>query len=132
MINVTLYLGLGSLVYFEESKFAGDVLYSQVVLNFIPLLQKYKGFIACATGVDPDQLARTFPLFWIYTGHFLVRNKLMSIKVNSLDPDLCHLIRIYTVHFLVRNNQLQLTSNSLDPDQKAPMCWLYLLVIAIE
>ena len=44
----------------------------------------YTHFYACATSVDPDQLAHPCHLIWICTGRILVRNNLMNQKANSL------------------------------------------------
>jgi hypothetical protein len=53
-------------------------------------------FYACATSVDPDQLANLCPLIWICTGHTLVKYNLINQKANSADPDqmaqMCQLI----------------------------------------
>jgi hypothetical protein len=40
-----------------------------------------------ATSGDPDQLVHPSHLIWIYTGHILVRNNLINLKANSVDPD---------------------------------------------
>ncbi len=43
----------------------------------------YMHFYACATSVDPDQLAH---LIWICTGRILDRNNLLNLKVNRIAP----------------------------------------------
>jgi hypothetical protein len=40
------------------------------------------------TSVDQDQPAHTCRLTWIGTGHIVVKNNLMNLKANSVDPDL--------------------------------------------
>jgi hypothetical protein len=47
----------------------------------------YTHVYACASSVDPDQLAHLCCLIWICTSGSLVTNNLMNQKANSLDPD---------------------------------------------
>jgi hypothetical protein len=73
-----------------------ELLHAISDLNFIDM-----HFNACVTSVDPDQLAHLYLLNMIYAFVFLVRNNLMNLKLNSVDPDqralMCRLIWIYTV-----------------------------------
>jgi hypothetical protein len=60
------------------------------------------GFVVCATSLDPDQTAPLCHLIWIYTGCFMVKNKLMDLTVNTVDPDqmalFSHVIKVIYIY----------------------------------
>jgi hypothetical protein len=80
----------------EDSQLDTSLLVKQNVLLYLSSI--YTHFYACATSVDPDQLAHLCRLIWICTGRILVKDNLMNQKANSLDPDqmawMCRLIGI--------------------------------------
>jgi hypothetical protein len=68
----------------------------------LTLYSTHTRFYACASSVDPDQLAHLCHLIWICTGHILIRNNLIIYTVrHRVDPDqiaqMSRLIWIYTV-----------------------------------
>jgi hypothetical protein len=68
---------------------------------YLTLYCIYTRFNTCATSVNPNQLAHPYHPIWICTGRILVRNNLMNLKANCVDPDqmaqMCQLIWIYNV-----------------------------------
>lgn len=50
------------------------------------------------------------------------------IGADSVDPDLCQLIRIYTVCFQIRNNLMTHKANHVDPDETAWNVLAYLVL----
>jgi hypothetical protein len=67
----------------------------------------YTGFIVCVTSLDPDQSEHPSHLIWIYSWQ---------------TQFICQLIWIYAGHILVKNYLMNLKADSVDPLETAQMC----------
>jgi hypothetical protein len=76
----------------KKSILIGWYFISSTSYEVLILGRRYTHYNACLTSIDRDWCC----LIWICTGCILVKNNLMNLKVNSLDPDqtapICKLI----------------------------------------